>query len=250
MRKKVELLNNHFEVELIAMEFLRDSAWQFWGVVISVVTALITISIFLLQRKNKRLTYTVLTETPLLSVDDEIKGKIKIKYGRKNIQNIHLVLLKIQNQGNVDIASSDYEKPIIFSFEDSEILSIEAVDVSPKNLKPTITNVLSKFTIEPILLNKKDYIVIKLLFSNYGSKIAVDTRILGVKEIQRFDRNYDLPRWPRIMIEAFAALILAFVILRFTPRTPSPLLLLVLVVLEVLVIGLLYLVIRSDRKKA
>jgi len=167
-----------------------------------------------LQRKHKRLTYTVVTETALLSVDDEIKGKIKIKYGRKNIQNIHLVLLRVENKGNVDIAWSDYEKPIIFSFEDSEILSIEAVDVSPKNLKPAITNGPSQFTIEPILLNKKDYIVIKLLFSNYGGKIAVDTRILGVKEIERAFEGRVQSRWVRILGEALAALILAFVVFR------------------------------------
>jgi len=160
------------------------------------------------------LTYTVVTETALLSVDDEIKGKIKIKYGRKNIQNIHLVLLRVENKGNVDIAWSDYEKPIIFSFEDSEILSIEAVDVSPKNLKPAITNGPSQFTIEPILLNKKDYIVIKLLFSNYGGKIAVDTRILGVKEIERAFEGRVQSRWVRILGEALAALILAFVVFR------------------------------------
>jgi len=203
------------------MEFLRDSAWQFWGLVVGVVTAF---SIYLLQRKNKRLNYVVITETPLLSVDDEIKGKIKIKYGRKNIQNIYLVLLGVVNRGNVDIASSDYEKPITFSFEDSEILSVEAVDAYPKNLKPTITNGPSQFTIEPILLNKKDYIVIKLLFSNYGGNIAVDTRILGVKEIQRVAsglKPFELLRWQRIMIEAFVALIAAFVIFRFVGPEPG-----------------------------
>ena len=169
------------------MEFLHD--WQFWSVVVGLLAILIPVVIFVLQRNKKRLAYDVLTETALLSIDDEIKGKIKIKYGRKNIQNIHLVILKVQNNGNVDIASSDYEQPIVFSFLESEILSAEIVQVSPKNLKPAISMEMSKLTINPILLNKGDFIVIKLLFSNYAKQIDVDTRIMGVKEIEKEDRR-------------------------------------------------------------
>jgi hypothetical protein len=214
-RKKAKgrLIENYFEVELLVMDFLRDPSWQFWGFIIGVLAILVSIGIYLLQRNNKRLAYSLLTVTPLLSVNDEIRGKIKIKYGRKNIQNIHLVLLKIENNGNVAIPSSDYEKPITFLFEDSEILSIEVVEVSPKNLKPTITAELSRFTVDRILLNKKDYLVIKLLFSNYASKIDVDTRILGVKEIQRFERKNELRREQRLIIEALMVMFLLSVIL-------------------------------------
>lgn len=201
------------------MEFLRDQIWQFWGAVIGALALLITVIFFILQRKNKRLTYSILTETPLLSVDDELRGKIKIQYGRKSIQNIYLVLLQIQNQGNVDIASSDYEKPITFSFENSEILSIETVEVSPKSLTPTIISTLSSFTIEPILLNKKDHIVIKLLFSNYGRKVNVETHILGVKDIERFDKNVELISWRKVRFDV--AIITVFMVLVLLLTSPS-----------------------------
>ncbi len=176
------------------MEILRDPIWQFWGAVISLLALVITSAIFILQRNKKRLAYYVLTETPLLSIDDEIRGKIKIKYGRKNIQNIQLVMMYLGNKGNVDIASSDYEQPILFSFPDSEILSAEIVEVSPKNLTPTMSTEMSKLTINPILLNKGDYIVIKLLFSNYSKQITADTRIIGVKEIEKADHR-DAKSW-------------------------------------------------------
>ena len=59
------------------MEFLYD--WQFWGVVLGGLGIVATFIIFLLQRNRKRLSYSVLTETPLLSIDETIKGKITIK---------------------------------------------------------------------------------------------------------------------------------------------------------------------------
>jgi hypothetical protein len=175
------------------MDFLRDQIWQFWGVVIGIFGVIVSAVLVYIQRSKKRLTYSVITETPLLSVDEEIQGKIKIKYGRKSIQNIFLVVLKIENKGNVDIVSSDYEEPIVFSFSDAEMLSAEIIEVSPKNLKPNINNQAAILTVTPILLNKKDYFVIKLLFSKYNKKVDVNTRIVGVKEIERiYDESPDL----------------------------------------------------------
>jgi len=118
------------------MPNLRDPT--FLAIIGILVAVIIPIAIYLRQRNIKRLVYLVQAETPLLSVDDAIKGKIKITFGRKNIENIYLVLLKIENRGNVEIKSADYDQPIIFSFPGSEMISAETVEVSPKNLKPIL----------------------------------------------------------------------------------------------------------------
>lgn len=168
------------------MDIFRDPIiLQFWAVVVSLLGIIISIVIALSQRTRMGLVYYVLTETALLSIDDEIKQKISIKYGNKKVQNIHLVILKIENRGNIAIASSHYEQPLIFSFPESEIISNEVIEVSPKNLKPIVTIEASRLLINPILLNKKDYIVNKLIFSKYRKIINVDARIIGVKEIFR-----------------------------------------------------------------
>jgi hypothetical protein len=193
------------------MEFLRDSIWQFWGVAIGLLAIFVAIVIPILQIRKKRLAYYILTETPLLSVDEEIKGKIKIKYDRKNIQNMYLVVLRIENIGNVDIASSDYEQPLTFSFPNSEIVSAEVIDVSPSSLKPAISQELSKIKINPILLNRKDYFVCKSLMSKYEGQINVDARIIGIKEVERVyvDNSKSLSR----IYERIILLIVAFILL-------------------------------------
>lgn len=171
------------------MDIFRDPIWQFWGVVIGILTMISGFVIYLLQRNKKRLTYHVLTETALLSIDDAIKGRIEIKYEKKKIQNIHLLIIKIENTGNIPIPSTDYEKSIIFSFPNSEVLSVEVTETSPKNLNPTIGKEISNITINPILLNKKDYIVFKMLLAEYAEKIDVESHIVGVKEIERVNKG-------------------------------------------------------------
>lgn len=167
------------------MDILRDPIWQFWGVIVGILGLLVAIIIYLLQRNKKRLTYSILTSTPLLSVDDEIKGDIKIQYKKSFIQNIHLVVLKIENRGSTYIASSDYEQPLLFSFEDSKILSAELLEASPKNLKPTIQTEPSRMVVSPLLLNRGDYITVKLLFSQFKNRIDADARILGIKTVEK-----------------------------------------------------------------
>lgn len=158
--------------------------WQFLGVIVGILGVVVTVIIFYLQKNRKRLAYQVLTETPLLSVGDEIKGRVKITYDNKDIQNVHLVVIKIENIGNVDIAATDFARPMAVTFPNSEVLSTEVSETFPKTLNPILHIGRSGVSIEPVLLNKKDYLTIKFVFSHYENKIDVNAHILGVKEVE------------------------------------------------------------------
>jgi hypothetical protein len=95
------------------IEFLRDSIWQF---ICGIGGIGVAVLIYFLQRRKKSLPYQVLAATPLLTVNEELKGKIQVTFEGTPVQNVHLVLLKILNNGNVPIASSDFELPLSFSF--------------------------------------------------------------------------------------------------------------------------------------
>ena len=165
------------------MELLYD--WQFWGVLLTLVGIGVTIAIAVWERNKKKLVYSELVNTSLLSVSDEIRGKIKVLYGKKAIQNVQLVEIKITNKGNVPIAPSDFQEPIVFYFEDSELLNAEVTDVYPKNLKPEIKQNKSAIHLNPILLNSGEYIKLKMLFTKFSNKIEVTSRIIGIKAIER-----------------------------------------------------------------
>jgi len=175
--------------------------WQFWGVVVGILGVFVTVIIFYLQKNRKRLAYQVLTDTPLLSVGDEIKGRVKITYDNKDIQNVHLVVIKIENVGNVDIAASDFARPMAITFPNSEVLSTEVSETFPKTLNPILNFGRSGVSIEPVLLNKKDFLTIKFVFSHYENKIDVNAHILGVKDIERgFEVTNKAPQRAEIII--------------------------------------------------
>lgn len=60
------------------MDFLRDPIWQFFGAAIGVVAIIASLYIFFRQRITKSLGYEILTQTELLSIKSEIRGKVQV----------------------------------------------------------------------------------------------------------------------------------------------------------------------------
>ncbi|HYX71952.1 MAG TPA: hypothetical protein VE732_04220 [Nitrososphaera sp.] len=166
-------------------DFFRDPIWQFIGAVFGLIAIGVSVYLFVLQKSKKSLCYRVLTQTPLLAVNDEIKGKLQILYEGVIIQGVHLLVLKVICNGNVPIKSSDFEQPLTFSFGDeATILSMEVVETSPKTLNPQLQLLSEKMVIQPVLLNNQDTFTIKLLIAQYNGKVDSQSRIIGVREVR------------------------------------------------------------------
>ena len=52
-------------------EILRDPMWTFIGVIFAILAVFVTVLIFFAQRKTKKLSYEVVTNTQLIGVKDE-----------------------------------------------------------------------------------------------------------------------------------------------------------------------------------
>lgn len=168
------------------IEFLRDPIWQFVGSVLGLIAIIVTTYSYFIQRRRKSLAYEMLTDTKLLTVGEEIMGDVKILFKSDYVKDVHLVLLRIQNKGDLAIKPDDYEEPIILSFgKNAKILSAEVTSVSPQNLNPNLTILESKIEIEKILLNKSDNFTIKLLLTGYERQIETETRIIGIQKMRR-----------------------------------------------------------------
>jgi hypothetical protein len=169
------------------IEILRDPIWQFIGAILSVIAIGISIYIFIHQKNKKALSYRIVTDTELLTVNEEVKGKIKIVYDNVPVQDVHLIVIKIENNGNVPITSTDFEEPLTFLFgKTSQILSAEVTNVFPLTLKPIISIIDSnKIILEPILLNSKDNLTVKLLLAQFNKQITPEARIIGVGEVKK-----------------------------------------------------------------
>jgi hypothetical protein len=167
-------------------DLLRDTIWQF---ILGLSTIIVAIIIFFLQRRKKSLAYDVIANTSLLALDEEIKGKIQILYDGTSVQKVHLLILHIMNDGNVPIIKSDFESPLTFEFgENTRILSAELIKTEPANLKPEFWGSPSEsnISLEPLLLNSKDSIQLKLLLAQFEGIKEVGARINGVREVKDF----------------------------------------------------------------
>lgn len=175
------------------MEFLRDPIWQFVGVIIA---AIIAIWIYLLQRKTKRLSYNILASNELLTASEEIRGRIKILFDKKTVQNVHLLVLQITNDGNVPILPSDFYEPIKISFRDgTKILGAEITSHFPDSFQPELLIDGNSLSIVPTLINSRDALNIKFLLSQYSNGMKIGGRIAGIKQITAGNA---IPFWSRM----------------------------------------------------
>lgn len=171
-------------------DIIRDPLWQFVGAAFALAAIIVAILVFWLQRRRKILSYEVVTLTPLLSVEEEIEGRVQILFDGSPIKDVHLIELRIINSGNVPIVTSDYEHPVNLSFgENAHILSAEVSKTDPENLQATANAENTKIILTPILLNSGDSITLKMLVSQFSGRLSVNGRIVGVKEIQKYSEG-------------------------------------------------------------
>lgn len=164
-----------------------EQMWQFViATVIAVLAIVVSILIYLKQRQRKALSYQILTQTPLLGLEEKIKGKLQILFDGKPVEDVNLIEFRIINSGNMPILATDYEHPINLSFDEkTKVLTAEVFKTNPKSLKATVKIEDAKIILPPVLLNSRDSIILKTLVSQFNGKISVDGRIIGVKDIRK-----------------------------------------------------------------
>ena len=74
-------------------------------IVIGFLTLLLMFLLFLLGRQKKRLTYCVLSESPLARLTDTAPGNVQVLYDGKPVSNVYLVRIGFWNSGSLSICS-------------------------------------------------------------------------------------------------------------------------------------------------
>jgi hypothetical protein len=136
-----------------------------WKVVIAALAflvALFTLVYFQWWRNRRRLSYEILSDVVLVSPDN-IVDKVEIRYEGKMVQRVHLVVVKLINDGYQPIKKDDFQKSVKFLFTSGKILAAEKVEFEPKNLDTKISHEEDSVEVAPALFNRKDYIKFKVL---------------------------------------------------------------------------------------
>ena len=156
-------------------------------IVLGILGVTVSLIIYYRQRTKKLLSCELLTNSPVVSVTDVMKDRIKITLDGMEVSDIRLVVLRVINDGNLPIQPSQFEGAVLISLgEGTTILSFEVLEKQPENLSPYISSQSSdsaNLLIKPLLLNVGDWFTIRLLATGFRSRVAVDARVSGIKQI-------------------------------------------------------------------
>lgn len=187
------------------MEILRDSAWQFVGVVIAILALLITVWIYWLQKNRKRFSYEILASSELLTTSEEIHGRIEVLFDKRPVQNVRLIILRFTNDGNIPILDTDFYEPLQISFGgETKILSAEIVGCSPQSFNPkgSIHEDGHSFSVLPTLINSQDSFTIKFLLAQHArGSLKIYSRIVGISSIT--EGSGTTPPFTRVFVLGF-----------------------------------------------
>ena len=97
------------------------------------------------------------------------------------------------------------------------VLSGVITEVEPEGLPASIEIEKSRVTFQPLLLNPKDTVTLKLLVSDFAGTVAIDGRVVGVKTISRAGQTTG--HQALLMLAALALFAIgAFLIISFSPK--------------------------------
>ena len=180
------------------------------ALVLTIVSIVVAIWIHLKGRDQKEISYSVLTDNPVLRVGEEVKSKIKIEFDGQKVAGMSLVVLKVWNTGNRSVKPQDYLEPMIFKFEGRKVLDVSIQRMEPQHLmksedikkylednKPLPQNEKDTLQLPLIHLNsqkrthKQESLTLKVLLSGSDGTISVEGKI-DDGDIKEFNQDYHL----------------------------------------------------------
>jgi hypothetical protein len=155
------------------------------GTAISLAAIAVAYWIYRRQRRVKKLECRLVTQGPLFTTREEAEGKLQIFYGKRQVRDTKLVILRISNSGTEPILESDFNEPLNVNFgEGSEVLSAGVLSTSPEGLLPAVMTKGSSLKLSPMLLNQQDSISIKCFVEGGSKQPKVGGRVVGIPKIE------------------------------------------------------------------
>lgn len=175
------------------IEILRDSVWQFVGVVLALLSLGAAFVIYWLQRQTKELAFGLISSRRPIAIADELSSRVTVQLDGQTVEHLHLQVYGLKNSGHRPIAQTDFERPLSIAFEAGRIVSAEIATQRPTNLGAQLTISTSRIELAPLLLNPGDRLLIQVLLSSAKPASTLDARIFDVPSIGPINTIPPLP---------------------------------------------------------
>ena len=157
------------------MGSLRAFAAKYWVVILLAVVPPLAIWYFF-QRETKGLEFTIQSEVPVVSVQQQYADGLALTYRARPINSLHVVDIEVRT-GREPLERSDYDTPLSFAFSGT-VLSLPTVVVTkPVGLTVEFT-ILDQNTLRlaPLLLNGGDHFAFRTLLVDRNDRPACHCR--------------------------------------------------------------------------
>lgn len=226
------------------MEAINNLNGNVISAIFGILTILATVIIYYLQKRKKCLSYEVISDTSIVTVTEIMKDNIKILYKNEEVKNVRLIELKIINSGNQAITISDFTTPLKISFSNTaKILSCDIEQFLPNDLNPIYSSTSNDVFIEPLLLNPKDYFILKTLISDPQiSVFKISARIKDVEAIKKIEETSPVSLWSLFAISIIVIIFVFTAVDFFKGQSIEN------VLLQLLAFGVIFMIIKSSFK--
>jgi hypothetical protein len=134
---------------------------------------------------SKNIDMTLLGRFELISAISESRRDIRILYDGKDVKDPFGSIISISNSGAKPIQASDFDGKIkITVAKPARILKSQIVRREPRSLEPLIFTNDTMITIDPMLLNPGDLILVEILTTGGRPEFSSRGRIAGVPDVK------------------------------------------------------------------
>lgn len=164
-------------------DFLSSGIWQSVSVFVAIISIFVAIYISRKRPNRKEIICELISDVMVLSAADEVKKRVKFFLDNKPVSDLCLVILRVWNSGNASILPTDFRRPLKVDFGGADVIEAEVLETTSRYVreeaKTSLKINLKDVTLEPLLLNSKESINLKVLLTGHTSnKVQADTHII------------------------------------------------------------------------
>lgn len=166
----------------------------FWGVAAGVIVGVLGIAATVwvtLRAANpkRRLYYTMVADTPLVTRRHDLSEELKVTYGARELKSPHVVTVQLASRGRRDIAREAFDdgKPVCFDLGTPIIECVKVTTSPPDRPDPAWTADGARLLIGPSHFGKRQTTVFALLIDGETPHIAPPQQALVDVQIEHGD---------------------------------------------------------------
>lgn len=153
----------------------------------------IAVSIWIWQAESsKSLSIKLITRVSLQPKEQESLPEMEISVDGSRLENPHLVVFEVTNDGSKPILATDFESPLDIRLESkTSFVRSRVTGTNPKDIEATILSERQLISLKPTLLNSKDTIAITAITSGASPIFVYKARVVGISHVSLEDSTIE-----------------------------------------------------------